>query len=67
MPVIMVTSEDNETKLGSIKSNGVTAMLDKPFEAPHLKELLEGEKAYPYFRLVNLSPKLIHYAGIILD
>ena len=33
----------------------------------YLKELLEGEKAYPYFRLVNLSPKLIHYAGIILD
>jgi len=40
MPVIMVTSEENETKLGSIKSNGITAMLDKPFEAPHLKELL---------------------------
>ncbi|MCK5880498.1 MAG: response regulator [Sinobacterium sp.] len=41
MPVIMVTSEENETKLGSIKSNGITAMLDKPFEAPHLRELLD--------------------------
>ena len=33
----------------------------------YLKELLEGEKAYPYFRIVNLNQKLIHYAGIILD
>ena len=33
----------------------------------YLKELLEGEKGYPYFRLVNINPKLIHYAGIILD
>jgi two-component system chemotaxis response regulator CheY len=41
MPVIMITSEDNETKLGSIKSNGITAMLDKPFQAPHLRELLD--------------------------
>ena len=38
-----------------------------PSDIRYLKELLEGEKAYPYFRLVNLSPKLIHYAGIILD
>ena len=42
MPVIMVTSEQNETKLGSIKSNGVTAMMDKPFDPPHLKSLLEA-------------------------
>ena len=42
MPVIMVTSEENETKLGSIKSNGITAMLDKPFEAPHLRELINA-------------------------
>ncbi len=41
MPVIMVTSEQNETKLGSIQSNGVTAMLDKPFDPPHLQKLLE--------------------------
>ena len=41
MPVIMVTSEENETKLGSIKSNGITAMLDKPFEAPHIRELID--------------------------
>lgn len=41
MPVIMVTSEKNETKLASIKNNGVTAMLDKPFDPPNLKALLE--------------------------
>lgn len=42
LPVIMVTSERNETKIGSIKSNGVTAMMDKPFDAPHVKSLLEA-------------------------
>lgn len=41
VPVIMVTSEQNETRLGSIKSNGVTAMMDKPFDAPYLRQLLE--------------------------
>jgi two-component system chemotaxis response regulator CheY len=42
MPVIMVTSEENETKLASIKSHGVTAMLNKPFDPPNLKALLEN-------------------------
>ena len=41
IPVIMVTSEENETKLASIKSNGVTAMLNKPFDPPNLKAMLE--------------------------
>lgn len=41
LPVVMVTSEQSESKLGLIKSHGVTAMLDKPFDAPHLKTLLE--------------------------
>lgn len=41
MPVIMVTSERNETTLASIKNNGVTAMLDKPFDPPNLRALLE--------------------------
>lgn len=42
-PVIMVTSERNETKIGSIQNHGVTAMLDKPFDAPHVKKLLEAQ------------------------
>ena len=41
IPVIMVTSEENETKLASIKSHGVTAMLNKPFDPPNLKALIE--------------------------
>ena len=41
LPVIMVTSENNETRLGSIRSHGVTALMDKPFDVIHLKTLLE--------------------------
>ncbi len=33
----------------------------------YLKELLEGETATPYFRLINNNLKLIHYAGIIVN
>ena len=33
----------------------------------YLKELVEGEKGTPYFRLIKINPKLIHYAGIIVD
>ena len=33
----------------------------------YLKELLEGERGTPYFRLIKINPKLIHYAGIIVD
>jgi two-component system chemotaxis response regulator CheY len=42
LPVIMVTSEQCEIKIASIKSNGVTAMLNKPFDPPNLKDLLES-------------------------
>lgn len=42
IPVIMVTSEQNETILASIKSHGVTAMLNKPFDPPNLKAMLES-------------------------
>lgn len=41
LPVIMVTSEQDESRLGLIKSHGVTAMLNKPFDAPNLKKLLQ--------------------------
>lgn len=41
LPVIMLTSEQNEAILASIKSHGVTAMLNKPFDPPNLKALLE--------------------------
>lgn len=42
IPVIMVTSENNDTRLGSIKSHGVTALMDKPFDVVHLKGLLDS-------------------------
>ena len=32
----------------------------------YLKELKEGDKAFPYFRLIDIGPKLIHYGGVIL-
>ena len=42
IPVIMVTTENDGTRLASIKNSSVTAMLDQPFDEPSLKELLES-------------------------
>ena len=32
----------------------------------YLNELIEGQVAFPYYRLIDVSPKLIHYGGILL-
>ncbi len=32
----------------------------------YLKEIKEGEECYPHYRIINVSPKLIHYGGILL-
>tara|TARA_B100001013_G_C24586831_1_gene433056 strand:+ start:769 stop:1239 length:471 start_codon:yes stop_codon:yes gene_type:complete len=32
----------------------------------YLSELIEGQTAFPYYRLIEVSPKLIHYGGILL-
>ena len=32
----------------------------------YLEELLEGQTAFPYYRIIDISPKLIHYGGILL-
>ena len=32
----------------------------------YLAELLEGQTAFPYYRIIDVSPKLIHYGGILL-
>jgi|TARA_B110000263_G_scaffold209386_1_gene191410 acyl-CoA thioester hydrolase len=32
----------------------------------YLKELKEGEKGYPCFRMIDVGPKLIHYGGVLL-
>ncbi len=33
----------------------------------YLKELREGEMATPFFRLIKINPKLVHYGAIIRD
>ena len=33
----------------------------------YLKEMREGDYATPHYRLIKISEKLIHYAGIIAD
>ncbi|CAA0106556.1 Chemotaxis protein CheY [BD1-7 clade bacterium] len=40
IPVFMVTSETNQTKLASVQASGVTALMDKPFDLDYLKYLL---------------------------
>lgn len=42
IPVLMVTSEANETHLSNIEQSGVNAMCDKPFEPQVVKRLLFG-------------------------
>lgn len=41
LPVIMVTSEQNQAKLSSIQQSGVSALCDKPFDTLHVKQLLQ--------------------------
>tara|TARA_B100000586_G_scaffold80243_1_gene56504 strand:- start:21 stop:491 length:471 start_codon:yes stop_codon:yes gene_type:complete len=33
----------------------------------YLDELIEGQTAFPYYRIIDVSPKLIHYGGILLN
>ena len=40
LPVLMVTSEANDTHLSNIAQSGVNAMCDKPFEPQTVKQLL---------------------------
>ena len=40
VPILMVTSEENETRLSSVKQAGVSALCDKPFEMTQVKSLL---------------------------
>ena len=41
LPVIMVTSEQNDATLSSIQRSGVSALCDKPFDTLHVKKLLQ--------------------------
>ncbi len=40
LPILMVTSESNDTHLANILTEGVTAMCDKPFEPENVKKIL---------------------------
>jgi len=40
IPILMVTSEENETRLSNIQQAGVSGICDKPFEPDTVKEML---------------------------
>jgi two-component system chemotaxis response regulator CheY len=40
VPILMVTSEDNEARLGNVQQAGVSAICDKPFEPQSVREIL---------------------------
>jgi two-component system, chemotaxis family, chemotaxis protein CheY len=40
IPILMVTSEDNETRLGNVHQAGVSAICNKPFEPQSVREIL---------------------------
>ncbi len=40
MPILMVTSEEDETSLASIQKSGVSAIFDKPFDPASIREVL---------------------------
>jgi len=40
IPILMVTSESNETHLANIEQDGVNALCDKPFEPEYVKQIL---------------------------
>lgn len=40
IPILMVTSEDNELRLNNVQQSGVSAICDKPFEPQTVKEVL---------------------------
>ena len=40
VPILMVTSEQNQNRLAAVKKAGVSAVLDKPFEPESIKKLI---------------------------
>lgn len=40
IPILMVTSEDNETRLNNVQQAGISGICDKPFEPQTVKEML---------------------------
>lgn len=40
IPILMVTSEENETRLNNVQQSGVSAICDKPFEPSVVRDML---------------------------
>lgn len=40
IPILMVTSEENETRLSNVQQSGVSAICDKPFDPSTVKDML---------------------------
>jgi two-component system chemotaxis response regulator CheY len=40
IPILMVTSEQNENRLAAVEQSGVSAILDKPFEPTSIRKLI---------------------------
>ena len=40
IPILMVTSEENETRLSKVQKAGVSGICDKPFDPQTVKEML---------------------------
>jgi two-component system chemotaxis response regulator CheY len=40
VPVLMVTSEQNEATLSSVQKSGVSGLCDKPFDTDNVKQIL---------------------------
>ncbi|MTI63025.1 response regulator [Methylophaga sp.] len=40
LPILMATTENNQTRLGNVQQAGVSAILDKPFEPQTIREML---------------------------
>jgi len=47
VPVMMVTTEGDESKLSAVQHEGVSAIMDKPFEVKHVKQLFESVLQMP--------------------
>ena len=47
VPVLMVTTEGDAGKLAAVQQDGVSAIVDKPFEVSTVKQLIEASLAFP--------------------
>ena len=45
VPVLMVTTEENMSKLAAVEQSGVSAICDKPFDPATVKSMIESVMA----------------------